>query len=164
MKIHIIGASGSGKTYLACHLGEKNQIQCFDLDNVFWDDSASYGTKRSADERDRLLNEILENKNWIIEGVYYDWCDKSFENADIIYVLDINPKICKRRIIKRFLRRKLKLESGKKETIKSLIALLNWTDRYQNKKLVEIKKKLLSFPDKTIYLHSVKEVNEIIHC
>ena len=162
MKIHIIGASGSGKTYLASRLAEKNNIPCFDLDSIFWDNSASYGAKRSVDERNKLLGEILDNENWIIEGVYYDWLDQSFKAADVIYVLDIKTKICKRRIVKRFLRRKLKLEPGKKETVKSLIALLKWTDEYRNNNLVKIKKRLQSFPDKTIYLRSVKEVNEII--
>ena len=162
MKIHIIGVSGSGKTYMANRLAKKNGVLHFDLDDVFWDNSASYGTKRAANERDRLLTEILDNENWIIEGVFYDWVDKCFENADVIYVLDIKPKIYKRRIIKRFLRRKLKLEPGKKETVKSLIALLKWTDRFQRINLVEIKKKLQTYSSKTIYLHSVQEVNEII--
>ena len=162
MKIHIIGASGSGKTYLANCLAKKYNVQCFDLDNLFWDNSASYGTKRPSDERDALLHEILMKEDWIMEGVYYAWCDSIFEDADRIYVLEISPGICKRRIVKRFLRRKLKLEPGKKETINSLIALLNWTGRYQNHNLVEIKKKLQSFPEKTIYIHSVKEERMLI--
>ena len=162
MKIHIIGVSGSGKTYMANRLAEKSGLPHFDLDDVFWDNSASYGTKRAANERDKLLTEILDNENWIIEGVFYDWVDKSFENADVIYVLDIKPEIYKKRIIKRFLRRKLRLEPGKKETVKSLMSLLKWTDRFQTVNLVEIKKKLEPFSGKTMYLRSVKEVNEII--
>ena len=108
------------------------------------------------------MHEILMKEDWIMEGVYYDWCDSIFEDADRIYVLEISPGICKRRIVKRFLRRKLKLEPGKKETIKSLIALLKWTGRYQNHNLLEIKKKLQSFSEKTIYIHSVKEERMLI--
>ena len=46
MKIHIIGCSGSGKTYLAKALSNKYDIPHFDLDDVQWDNRAdSYGVK-----------------------------------------------------------------------------------------------------------------------
>lgn len=45
-KIHIIGGSGSGKTYIADRISEKLDIKTYDLDELFWDNSAdSYGTK-----------------------------------------------------------------------------------------------------------------------
>ena len=34
MKIHIIGCSGSGKTYLAKSLSEKYNVPHFDLDDI----------------------------------------------------------------------------------------------------------------------------------
>lgn len=46
MKIHIIGGSGTGKTYLAKKLSEKFNIPHFDLDDLFWDNSSDrYGVK-----------------------------------------------------------------------------------------------------------------------
>lgn len=41
MKIHIIGCSGSGKTYLAKALSEKYTIPHFDLDDIQWDNNAA---------------------------------------------------------------------------------------------------------------------------
>lgn len=75
MKIHIIGCSGSGKTYLANALSKKYSISHFDLDDIQWDNNAKeYGKKRTLDERKALLQEILYNNDeWIIEGVYYAW-------------------------------------------------------------------------------------------
>ena len=46
MKIHIIGCSGSGKTYLATALAMKYNIPHFDLDDIQWDDDKGYGSKR----------------------------------------------------------------------------------------------------------------------
>ena len=52
MKIHIIGCSGSGKTYLANALSKKYNISHFDLDDIQWDNNAKeYGKKRTLDER-----------------------------------------------------------------------------------------------------------------
>ena len=92
MKIHIIGCSGSGKTYLAKALSKKYNIPHFDLDDIQWDNNAQgYGVKMPPEKRNALLQEILSNREWIIEGVYYAWVQQSFDEADIIYVLDM-PK------------------------------------------------------------------------
>ena len=92
MKIHIIGCSGSGKTYLANALSKKYNIAHFDLDDIQWDNNAKeYGKKRTLDERKALLQEILYNNDeWIIEGVYHAWVQQSFDEADKIYVLNLS--------------------------------------------------------------------------
>ena len=163
MRIHIIGCSGSGKTYFANALSNKYNIPHFDLDDIQWDNSAnSYGVKMPIEKRNTLLKEILEKDAWIIEGVYYSWVLESFEKADTIYVLDIPKHIYKSRIIIRFLKRKFGKETGKKETIKSVYNLLKWTDAFQNINLKEIKEILKNFENKVIYISSVSEVNRII--
>ena len=85
MKIHIIGCSGSGKTYLANALSKKYNISHFDLDDIQWDNNAKeYGKKRTLDERKALLQEILYNNDeWIVEGVYYAWVRQSFDEAAV---------------------------------------------------------------------------------
>ena len=61
MKIHIIGCSGSGKTYLANALSKKYNISHFDLDDIQWDNNAKeYGKKR------RLMNEMRYYKKYYI--------------------------------------------------------------------------------------------------
>lgn len=46
MKIHIIGCSGSGKTYLAKALSKKYNIPHVCLDDIQWDNNADgYGVK-----------------------------------------------------------------------------------------------------------------------
>ena len=162
MKIHIIGCSGSGKTYLAKALAEKHGIPHFDLDDIQWDNSEAYGTKRPQRERAELLDELLKNEDWIIEGVYYAWVGQCFEDANVIYVLDTPKRVYKYRIIKRFIKRKLGLEKGKKETLKSVRAMLKWTDTFQNVNMKEIKKILEKYTAKTVWLTSKNDVKRVI--
>ena len=132
MKIHIIGCSGTGKTYLAKKLSNKYNIPHYDLDNIYWDNSSQkYGVKTEIEKRNKLLQNILEKDDWIIEGIYYKWLEQSFKNADIIYILDLPKYIYKFRIIKKFIKRKLKLETVKKETLKSLLDLVNYSHFYK---------------------------------
>ncbi len=163
MKIHIIGCSGSGKTYLANALSKKYKIPHFDLDDIQWDNmTQEYGTKRSVAERKLLLQELLCNDAWIIEGVYHSWVQKSFDEADSIYVLDMPGYLCKSRIIIRAIKRKLGILQGKREILKSVYNLLKWTKSFQSKNLPEIKRILDRYGDKVIWLTDKKDVEKII--
>ena len=163
MKIHIIGCSGSGKTYLANALAKKYNIPHLDLDDIQWDNNAEgYGTKRPLEERNALLQEVLNNNEWVIEGVYYAWVQQSFDEADKIYFLDMPRYLYKSRIIVRSIKRKLGMQQGKRETLKSVYNLIKWTETFQNKNLKEIKTILDKYENKVIWLSSKKDVGEII--
>ena len=163
MKIHIIGCSGTGKTYLAKKLSKKYNIQHYDLDDIQWDNSADgYGLKMPVNKREELLKQILNQESWIIEGVYYAWVTESFQMADVIYILDLPSYIYKYRIIIRFIKRKLGIEKGKNETFKSVYNLLKWTGKYQNNNLKEIKKILKEYESKVIWISDSKEIDKII--
>lgn len=157
MKIFIIGCSGSGKSTLAEKLSRQYGIPHYDLDTIQWDASDGYGRKRDKAERDALLNDILRKKDWIIEGVYYAWCSRCFADADRIFLLSPPVGLCRSRIIRRFIRRKLGLEEGKKETLRDLTALLKWTDRYQQKNLPEIRAILAAYPGKAVEIGDSSE-------
>jgi Adenylate kinase and related kinases len=152
MKIHIIGGPGSGKSFLAKKLSRELGIPHYDLDDIQWANESGYGKKRDIAERDALLEQILQRDDWIMEGVYYAWCGRCFEDTDRIYLLTVPRPVYRYRIIRRFLRRKLGLEPGKKETLKSLSALLQWADKYQRVNLVEIRKLLEAYPEKVMEL------------
>lgn len=163
MKIHIIGCSGSGKTYFANALSEKYGIPHYDLDDICWDKCAGkYGIKAPEEKRNAELAEIVKKDDWITEGIYYAWVGECFENADVIYLLDIPPLVYKYRIIRRFIRRKLGIEKSKKETLKSLFDLLKWTDKFQKNNLIEIKKILSGYADKTVVIRNSEEIKQIL--
>ena len=164
MKIHIIGCSGTGKTYLARKFSKKYNIQHYDLDDIQWDNSADgYGLKMPVDKREKMLKQILNQESWIIEGVYYAWVIESFQEADVIYVLDIPSHIYKYRIIMRFIKRKLGIEKGKKETFKSVYNLLKWTNKYQNNNLKEIKTILKQYERKVVWISNSRGIDRIIN-
>ena len=73
------------------------------------------------------------------------------------------PKyLYKTRIIIRFIKRKLGIQKGKKETLKSVYNLLKWTDTFQNKNLKEIKSILEKYDSKVIWISNKKEIQKII--
>ena len=164
MKIHIIGASGSGKTYLAKKLSSKYGIPISSLDDLLWDNShgSNYSVKRKAEERDAMLEQILQSDDWIIEGVQHSWCDKCFETADIIYMLDMPRLLCRLRIIRRFIKRKLSRNSRNNETLKSLVHLLKWTKKFYNVNLIEIKEKLTHYQSKVLVLSRKNDIKAIL--
>lgn len=82
--------------------------------------------------------------------MYYTWCRRCFEDADRIYLLNVPRYKYRYRIIRRFVRRKLGLEKGKKESLKSVTALLRWADKYQKEDMAEIRKLLAQYPEKVI--------------
>ena len=163
MKIHIIGGSGTGKSYISEKICQQYSISHFDLDDIFWDNTAeSYGTKMPIDKRIERLRTILKNDDWIIEGVFYDWLSDSFSSADYIFILKTSPFIFNSRIIKRFIRRRFGLEKSKKETLKSLKDLLVWTNNYQKSKIPKILDFLEPYKEKTIILDNSKEIFDYI--
>jgi adenylate kinase family enzyme len=159
MKIHIIGGSGTGKSYISEKISCKFNIPHFDLDNIFWDNTAeTYGTKMPVGKRTEMLNDILKNNHWIIEGVFYDWLSESFSSADYIFILSTPSFIFNFRIIKRFIRRKLGLEKSKKETLKTLKNLLVWTNDYQSNKIPKIVAFLEPYKNKIIFVDKAKKI------
>ncbi len=136
-KIHIIGGSGSGKSYLAKRLQKTYNLTHLDLDDIFWDNTCQhYGQKADKKTRMTQLESFLKNNRYVIEGVYHNWLSQSFSCADIIIVLDVNIWRQSYYILKRFFRRKLKLEQGKKESLKSLYKLIKWNIAYKKEELL----------------------------
>ena len=149
-RIHIIGGAGSGKTHAARRISEKLGIRAHNLDNIFWDNTdKSYNQKVSPEVRDQKLEEILLNESWIIEGVYFKWLKESFQKADVIILLIPSYTICTFRIISRFIKRKIGImPSKKKETIKGLIELVKWNQRYNKEDIPDIVALLKPYNDK----------------
>lgn len=144
-KIHIIGSTGSGKTYLARNLSKQLNIPYFELDTVMWGSSVEFSGKNPPEIRDKLLEEIITKDQWIVEGIYYKWVTRSFEEADVIIFLTSKPIVRAMRIMTRFIRQRTGLEKANyKQTLKGLIEMLRWNhkfDKDNKKKIYEILEK-----------------------
>ena len=147
----------------AKRLSQKYNIPNYDLDDIQWDNSQnSYGVKMPVEKRNQMLNDILQQPEWIIDGVYYAWVQRSFEEADMIYVLNMPKYLYSFRIIKRFINRKIGLENGKKETLKSVYNLLKWTDTFQKTNMKDIIKILEPHKNKVVFIKKKAEMYRIL--
>jgi len=80
-KIVIIGPPGSGKTTLASDLGPLLKVKVFSLDRFFWE---SGWKGKSREERLEILDHLVQEKQWIIEGTYLDSSEPRLNAADTI--------------------------------------------------------------------------------
>ena len=74
MRINIIGPSCVGKTYLAKKISTVVDWPSIDLDRIFINQKLLKKNKTfvyvSPKEYHKKINQVLDKKNWIIEGVY----------------------------------------------------------------------------------------------
>ncbi len=158
-KIHIIGSTGSGKSYLARHLSDKYNIPYYELDNVMWRGTEENTGKNPPETRDALLDGIIQQEAWIVEGVYYKWVMPSFELADII--IFISPPVWKRdcNVILRFIKQRTGLERANyKQSLSGLIDMLRWNHKFEKVHKLAIMEFISSFREKTLIIRSNKDI------
>jgi adenylate kinase family enzyme len=161
-RIAIIGPPGAGKTTLAKELERIHEIKIYHLDRIFW----QQGWKgKPRDTRIDILQRLVGEKQWIIEGFYLRSSNLRLEAADTIIFLDMPPLLCLQRIIKRHheysgrSRRDIPEGSTDKLTLLRMLKVLAFPLR-EGRKLEE---NLHRFPpEKVIRLHSTKEIESFL--
>ena len=97
-KIVILGSSGAGKSTLARELSCMLNIKVYHLDRLFW----QRGWKgKSKDTRIDILQDLVREKQWIIDGNYLSASPLHLNAADTIIFLDTSPLCCLWRLMKR---------------------------------------------------------------
>lgn len=158
-KIRIVGPVGSGKTTLTRKLSEAKGIQIFTLDDMVWSRGANGDTRNSTECRDALLNEVIQQESWIIEGTHLGWADWSFEKADMIIFL--NPSVSTRiyRFSKRFYRQKRGLDpTSYKPTWTIYGRMFKWTYQYEIIYKHQVRSIMSEVKAETIEIHDGKEL------
>lgn len=100
-RIYIFGTMGSGKTTLANALSKKLKIKHYDLDDVVW--IRKFTRQRDKQKRIQKLKEIVDKKQWIMEGVHNEWNEYAFKKAELVIWLDLNPNYVVRQLLKRYI-------------------------------------------------------------
>ena len=90
-KIRIIGCPGSGKTYFAKELAEILNKKVFHMDNLYWNKDR---THISRDELVGIIDEIMEQSDWIIDGNYISTIEQRIKGADTIFYFDYSTEDC----------------------------------------------------------------------
>ena len=161
-KIHIIGSVGSGKTTLAKELSIKLEIPYYELDNVVWLRKNNGDIRRTEEERARFLQAIVETDKWIIEGVHNEeWVNSSFQQADRIVFLDTGYSIRTYRIIKRFIKQKLGLESVHyRPTFKIFLKMFRWNKHFEQVGKPFFLEKYQKYQEKIIMVRDKKLIHQ----
>lgn len=159
IKIRVIGACGSGKSYISRELSKKYNLSYYELDNIVWD-RCKEDTKYPLEIRDSNLKNITKSNSWIIEGTHSSWTFDSFKEADLIFILNPNVLFRDYRIIRRFVRTRFGLERWNyKQTFNNLIKMIvEWNHGFEIGKVISITNE---FSNKRYF---VKNKEEIIKC
>ncbi len=95
LRIHTIGASGSGTTTLAKHLANTLGFPHFDSDDYYWEKTnPPFTTKRPVEERLRLLqDDLAQRSNWLLSGSLVSWGDPIISQFTHVIFVYIPPEI-----------------------------------------------------------------------
>ena len=104
-KISIIGGSGTGKTTLSNILSKKYNIQAIHIDGIH---HLKDWKTRDKSERDKIILDILQKEQWIIDGTYKDTLKQRLQKSDLIIWLDYSTTSQLKGILKRFLKNFMK--------------------------------------------------------
>ncbi len=161
-KIVIIGSPGAGKSSLARELGSIFNNKVYHLDRIFWRPG---WIEKPRDTRIDILQDLVREKRWIIDGTYLNTSELHLETADTIIFLDNAPLFCLWRIIKRHRaydgrsRRDIPMGSTDKLTFILIMKVLVFPFRGRR----TLKKNLRNYKSKQIiWLRSPKDVENFL--
>lgn len=161
MKIRIIGGCGSGKTYIAKVLSAKLNIVHIQTDNLVWNRTDI--TKYPEEMRNKMLEDIVSQDSWIIEGVHYKWGLSSFEEADFIFIIRPGLWVQNWRVIRRFMKTRFRLEERNyTQDFKNLITMIGWNQEFEDKSIDKIIEMTSQFESKRFLVNDNKDILNIL--
>lgn len=163
MKIRIIGACGSGKSYIARECSRRLGIPHYETDNFVWE-RGEIQRKYPIETRDALLRQAVGSEAWIIEGVHHKWGQESFAEADYIFIICPNRLIRDFRILRRFFRTRLGLERANyKQSFRNLTEMAwVWNSGFDQVSIKEIMKLTEHYQNKRFIVRRNKDILKYI--
>ena len=134
MKLHILGASGSGVTTLGRELATRLNVQYFDADDFYWEKSyPPFTVKRNPEERNlKLKTRLNESEDYILGGSVMNWGDDLLPKFDLIVFLYIPKEIRIERLRKRELERNGEVIYKDPEWNKRFEEFISWAADYDD--------------------------------
>jgi adenylate kinase family enzyme len=161
-KIVVIGSPGAGKSSFARKLHDRWKIKVYHLDRLFWRPGWE---KKPIDTRIDIIQNLVLERQWIIDGDYLNTSDLHLEEAEIIIFLGISPFVCLRRLMKRHrefggrTRRDIAMGSKDKLTFLLLLKVLIYPFVDKRTFVQRLSNYIYNGEHKqVIWLHSTKEV------
>lgn len=163
MKIAIIGSGGAGKSTFARKLGQDLNQSVYHLDALFWKPNWALVPRA---EQIKVQNDLVQQKDWIIDGNYAATLDIRLHAADTVIFLDFPRLICLYRAIKRIIQYRNQSRPDMGEGCKERFdpAFLKWIWEYPTTKRPETISKLkqLSSEKNIVILKSPREARRYL--
>lgn len=163
MKIAIIGSGGAGKSTFARKLGQDLNQKVYHLDALFWKPNWALVPRV---EQIQVQNDLVQQKDWIIDGNYGATIDIRLHAADTIIFLDYPRVICLYRAIKRTIqyRKQSRPDMGEGCEERFDLTFLKWIWEYPKTKRPETMSKLqqLSSRKHIVILKSPREARRYL--
>lgn len=134
MKLHILGASGSGVTTLGELLSEKLGLKYFDSDDYFWIRTDVPFTQRCnpIERNQQIADALSQSENWILGGSIIDWGENLFPEFDLIIFLYLPANIRIERLKKREFEKFGNIIFEDKKRAEQFNKYLAWATDYDN--------------------------------
>ena len=103
MRVHILGASGSGTTTLGAALAERLGCAHLDTDDFFWlPTEPKFLEIRPIEERVALLASALDAaRSWVLSGSLCGWGDVFIPRFELVVFIYIPPEVRMTRLAQR---------------------------------------------------------------
>ena len=163
VKIYIIGSVGSGKTTLGKKLSQKLMIPHTETDNLTWQRHPGSDIRNSEERRGELLNEVLAEEDWLIEGTHIGWTDPVMEDASHIIFLDLPFLIRSWRVTVRHFKQISGIEGANYKTDWSMLGKMHrWNTYFEQTMKPEFLMKLKKYPEKVTVVRSRIELAKVM--
>lgn len=90
-KVIVIGCPGSGKTTFAEKLNKITEIPLYYLDSIWHKPDK---THISRDDFDKIISEIFDKPEWIIDGNYNRTIEMRLQQCDTVFLFDLPTDLC----------------------------------------------------------------------
>ena len=129
-RILIFGNSGSGKSWLAREISNRENLLEVNLDSIFWV-PGGFSQKRTEKEVAQKIEDIKSRQSWVVEGVFGNLVSEFISQATEVIFLDFKWSECKRNLINRGSESAKQLDSNLAEV--KFRELLEWASKYDSR-------------------------------
>ena len=162
-RILIIGPLGAGKSTLALELGRLLAVPVHHLDTLYWGDG---WTPTPPAEWQALLDRIVADESWIIDGNFTSSLPQRLAAADTVIYLDLGPltssiRAVRRRILHRW-RRAPAVPGGERPMFNVQLFRWIWAFPSENRPYLLEQLRQPSVAGKAVILRNRRDVRRFI--
>ena len=121
-KVLVYGVTGTGKTTLAKHLGERLGLPWYSIDDLTWEPG---WVQVPTDVQRARVTAICDTDEWVLDSAYGAWRDVPLAAADLVVCLDFPRWVSLARLLRRTAWRlvtRSRVCNGNRESIREVLS------------------------------------------